>query len=220
MIEYQNMVAQVATELKRQYPMVDRDDISQELWVWLASNPEKIEEWGEGKQAERKVATSLRRAGRGYCIREKSALTGYELEDLYFYSTGQLRELLPVVMDRALWTDASPGVDAGHITGGGDPAHGNTRLAMLCDVRSSLEAVSEADKELLFTIFGLQVPEEIHALECGVTEETLRKRVQRALQRLQRALGGPKPPPEYLGSRKVLSNAQAQAQTRNQEEPE
>ena len=211
--EIDDTIQRVTSSLKKQFHMVEREDIYQELWIkYLSTDCSHMN--------SKMLWSTLRRAGVAFCTREKAAITGYDVDDLYYYSTGQLRELLPVVMDRTSWTQ--PGVvgDLGKITGTSDPAHGNNRLAMICDVRSALEACSESDKRLLWTAFGLALADDEHATSMGITEDALRMRVVRALQRLQRRLGGPRPQMDYQGTRRALSNAQAQAITRNQEDPE
>lgn len=221
MEEFSGMVAQIATEMKRQFPVVDRDDVAQELWLWMYAHPDKVEEWAEnGKRGERSLATALRRFGRAWAIAERAHLMGYDVEDNYYYSTAQLRELLPVVMDRELWTEPGHADDTGKLSRTSRPNEGGNRLAMICDVRSGLETGSKSDKDLLWTHFGLALEEDEHALLLGITVETLRVRVTRAVQRLQRRLGGAKPESVVVGARRVLSNAQAQAITRNQESEE
>jgi DNA-directed RNA polymerase specialized sigma24 family protein len=221
MTEWEGMVQQIATETKRQFPMVEREDIVQELWLWIAGHQEKVEKWaGEGKNGERRLATSLRRRGRSYAVHEKAAITGYDVGDNYWYSTGQLREILPMALDREVWADPGVAPETGKLSRTTAPSEGNNRLAMLCDVRSGLEAGSAVDKELLWTHFGLGLDKDEHALVLGVTVETLEKRLQRAVQRLQKRLGGPKPDGLYVGSRRAISNAQAQALTRSQEAEE
>lgn len=215
------MVQQIATELKRSFPMVERDDLVQELWLWLASHPDKVETWAaDGKRGERFMAKALRRAGRGWAIGEKAAIVGYEVDDLYFYSTALLRELIPEALDRELWVEPGVVSETGKLSPTGRPNEGGNRVAMLCDVRSSIEAGSTSDKEILWTHFGLGMDEEEHALVLDVTIEALRTRIHRAVVRLQKRLGGPKPDGPYVGTRRVLSNAQAIAQTRNQESEE
>jgi DNA-directed RNA polymerase specialized sigma24 family protein len=206
-------IQRVTSSLKKQFHMVEREDIYQELWVkYLSTDCTHMN--------HKMLWSTLRRAGVAFCTREKAEITGYDVDDLYYYSTGQLRELLPLVMDRESWTQAGVVADMGKITGTSDPAHGNSRLAMICDVRSALEACSDQDKELLWTAFGLAVSEPEHALSMGITEDAVRMRIVRALKRLQQRLGGPRPQMEYHGTRRALSNAQAQAVTRNQEAPE
>jgi hypothetical protein len=211
--EIQDTIQRVASSLKKQFHQVEREDIVQELWVkYLSTNTDHMN--------RKMLWSTLRRAGTAFCTLEKAAITGYDPDDLYFYSTGQLRELLPVVMDRESWTQTGVVADLGKITSTGDPALGNNRLAMICDVRSALEACSETDKRLLWTAFGLRVDDTEYAMSLGITEDALRMRVVRALRRLQQRLGGPRPDIGSYGRRRALSNAQAQAITHNQEAPE
>jgi len=220
-MSYDNMIAQIATETKRRFPMLEREDIAQELWLWALEHDEKVQEWlGEGKRGEGRLAKSLRRRARAYAIREKAAVVGYEPEDNYFYSTGLLRELIPQALDRESWAESGTASETGKLSRTTPPSEGGNRIAMLADVRSALEAGTETDKELLWTHFGLQMDEEEHALVLGVTVDTFRKRVNRAVQRVQRRLGGAKPDGLYVGSRRAMSNAQALAMTRNQEAEE
>lgn len=206
-------IQRVTSSLKKQFRMVEREDIYQELWIkYLSTDCTHMN--------SKMLWSTLRRAGVAFCTREKAAITGYDVDDLYYYSTGQIRELLPIVLDRESWIGTGVVADLGKITGTGDPALGNNRLAMICDVRSALEACSDHDKRLLWTVFGLRVDDTEYAMSLGITEDALRMRVVRALQRLQRHLGGPRPQELFQGRRKALSNAQAQAITRNQEDPE
>lgn len=215
------MVAQIATETRRQFPMVEREDIVQELYLWALSHEEKVNSWlDDGKRGERLLGKSLRRRARAYALNEKAAKTGYEIDDVYFYSTGLLRELVPEALDRETWSEPGTASETGKLSHTSRPAEGGNRVAMLCDVRASLEAGSEADKLLLWTHFGLRLDEDEHALVLGITVEALRTRLHRAVQRLQRRLGGPKPDGLYTGGRRAISNAQAIAQTRNQEAEE
>jgi len=219
--DYSNMVAQIATETRRQFPMVDRDDIVQELWVWALSHKDKIDGWlDDGKRGERSLAKALRRRARAYATVEKAARVGYDATDNYYYSTGLLRELIPQALDRESWVEPGVHTDTGKLSRTTPPSEGGNRVAMLADVRASMETGSSTDKELLWTHFGLSLDEDEHALTLGITVEALRTRLHRAVVRLQRRLGGPKPDGLYVGTRRAISNAQAIAQTRNQEAEE
>lgn len=211
--EIDEMIQRITSSVRKQFPMVDRDDIYQECWVkYLTLDTTHMN--------ERMLWSSIRRAAAAWCTKEKAQIVGYDVEDLYYYSTAQIRELLPVVLEREAWVQTGVINDLGKISSGTDPAHGNNRLAMIVDVKASLEAGSETDKVLLWTAFGLRLPDQEHAESLGITEDALRMRVTRALQRLQNRLGGPRPQDPPHGARKALSNAAAQAITRSQEAEE
>lgn len=223
MIDYDRLddkVQRIATALKRQYPQVQRDDIVQEIYLWALQRPKKIVEYqNKGDDGDKMLHTTLRRAGWAFCAYEQAQIMGYEPEDQFAYSINMLMTILPDVLDRESWLPFVSQGEASEVPSQTDPAHGNTRLAMLCDVSASLEAGSDADKALIFRRFALGETWQEMADADGVTDEAARRRVVRALERMQRRLGGPKPP-EYTGHRRALSNAAAQALTKNQEDPE
>lgn len=215
--ELEPMVEQVTTEIRRQFFMVERADILQELWVWVLEHPKELEEWAEeGKHGERKLHTSLKRYGRAFAIAEKAHNAGYEVTDNYWYSSGELRKILPDVLDRSTWSEPGVRANTGKLSRTSPPAEGNNRLAMLCDIRDALEESSEADRTILWTHYGLQLDIDEHALSLGITTEACRTRVTRAIARLQRRLGGPRPDAQFVGRRKALSNAQAQSITKKE----
>jgi DNA-directed RNA polymerase sigma subunit (sigma70/sigma32) len=99
------------------------------------------------------------------------------------------------------------------------PSEGGNRIALLSDVAAGLDRLNKTDKDLLrmrYANGGM----EFGALgeTYGTTEEAMRKRVKRALNKLQDRLGGEAP--VWRGRRRVRSNAESRAEIRNQEEQE
>jgi DNA-directed RNA polymerase sigma subunit (sigma70/sigma32) len=89
----------------------------------------------------------------------------------------------------------------------------------LSDIAAGLDRLNKTDKDLLrmrYANGGM----EFGALgeTYGTTEEAMRKRVKRALNKLQDRLGGEAP--VWRGRRRVRSNAESRAMIRNQEEQE
>ena len=85
--EYDSVVASLAVEYHRRYPMVDALDIQQMLWLWFVTHPTKYAEWSalDQKDKDKLIARSLRNAAVKYCEKEKAKTVGYELLDLYYY---------------------------------------------------------------------------------------------------------------------------------------
>jgi hypothetical protein len=68
--------------------MIDRQDISQELWLWFATRPNKLRDWYdnfESKDRDKLVAKSLRNAALKFCTKEKAKSAGYEVTDNFYY---------------------------------------------------------------------------------------------------------------------------------------
>jgi RNA polymerase sigma factor (sigma-70 family) len=215
--EWDAAIIGMARQYGRSYPMVDWEDIAQELRLWWLRSKKAAEYVEEGAEGRRKINTSLAREAMMFCHREKAAIVGYKIEDMFFYSTGQLRDLLPLVFDYDNWFLLGQTDDVGGTKR--DPAEGNDALAQLADVTLGLGGLDKEDQELLVLLYRDGYTEQEMADYYEVPCETLRKRHYRALKRLQKRLGGPRPTDmhEGPGARKALTNSQAAFLTRLQD---
>lgn len=222
------IAASVAVGLKRQFPMVDREDIEQEAWLWALQRPRKVTEYLSPEATEEdpepepelgKVARAMKNQARKFCLKEKAQHEGYSVDDLSWYTTKELGTLVSVVLDdKDAW--ATPPQQDGEKMRGGDPAIGGNWLAMLADVSRAYDSLPGEDREVLALRYGAgeedkKVLREL-AEEYEVTVSTVHKRITKALERLQDLLGGRRPErdePEvqYIGSRPRMTNAQAMA---------
>ena len=115
------------------------------------------------------------------------------------------------------WVESNVHQDGEYISKSSKPSEGFNREAMLSDVSFGLKKLNEQDNLLLnrrFANGGTDV--DALAIEYSISDEAVRKRVSRALTKLQDRLGGEAP--IWRGRRRIRSNAQAQAEIRNQEE--
>jgi DNA-directed RNA polymerase specialized sigma24 family protein len=74
------------------------------------------------------------------------------------------------------------------------PSEGNTRLAMLVDVKWALEGLSQDDQNLLrdrFADGGMDV--QVMAATMQVSDTTVRRRIKNTLRKLADRLGGEPP---------------------------
>ena len=136
--------------------------------------------------------------------------------DFFFYTPEILHELLRDIWDYEGWMD-TPDLSTEFITKTAKVSEGNGRLAMFSDVSDALRGLNEADRNLLrqrYSNGGMDF--DALAAVYEMTEEAMRKRVRRAIHKLQDRLGG-EPPVWHNRRRKVMTNAQAAAQTRNQD---
>lgn len=220
--EWDSTIVAVARSAARRFTMVDWEDIAQELRLWWVKNHARIgrylvedAEHQDAKPGTKKLMRALSLEASGYCQVEKARHLGYRVEDLFFYTTGALRELLTMALDYECWLqlgqrsveDGSPRVAA-------SPAEGNNLVAVLSDVRRGLDLVSDADRDLLVALYRDAMSEAELAERAGLTVEAINKRHDRALMRLRDALGGERPPMhEGPGARRVIGNAAARAMT-------
>lgn len=194
----QRVAGTVARKVGRNYRDVQPDDISQELMEWTVVNQETVEGWlievNSEEQADKGVRwlykTFYRLAGR-YVRRERARMTGYKVQDEWFYSLAMLRALLPLYFGEHVIPDTDAKMDVERALGMIDYQTYNT-LRLAYDGDGPLEERYRVIAQ---------------AQDCTV--DTAENRVRRALAELQDVLGGPSP---WTG-RRAVSNAQAAAIT-------
>jgi RNA polymerase sigma factor (sigma-70 family) len=198
-IEFTDTEYKVATGVARriariQNYYVEVDDVQQECHLWMVKNPQRVYTWRqEGKKGKAKLGTALYRAGMRYVIRERTKRTSSEPPDHAFYSEAVLHELLPDVFDYDSWVMESFSEDTER-RAPSRPSEGNTRLAMLVDVKFAVESLNDEDRNLLkdrFADGGLSVA--ALAATYDTHESTIRRRVRNTLRKLADKLGGEPP---------------------------
>lgn len=192
-------------------------DLVQEAWVWALEHPKKLaeivaeeEEANRTRRLRNQLVSHLGKVARAI----KAQACGYEPDDEFFYTLPALRDLLPGCYGHVDWTSFA--VNDLEIRPAGDPAEGGNRVAELSDVNVALGRLSKEDQRLLFLRYGVGDSEADIAGGLSIEQGAAHMRLERALKRLQDELGGPPPrrdQPEYTGSRRVMTNAHAQAIT-------
>jgi predicted DNA-binding protein YlxM (UPF0122 family) len=200
-----------AAKLSRRFPTVSYEDIHSEMWVWILDHQEKVAETLEADP--RALAFYLRTEGRRYALAERARVSGYHVQDLYFYTTAQLYGLLPVVFDYEDWQPTGITGDVGQPKGKSDPKTGGNLVAMLADVSQGLLSLREHDYNIIVWRFKYDLSDEAIALELECTPQAVNKKIQRAVKSLQNVLGGSSPFAETTGQRTAISNAAARART-------
>lgn len=185
----------VASRISRiQRGLIEFDDIRSEIYVWMVKNPERLTRWrDEGKQGKAKLSTALYRAGMRWATKERATITRTRVEDHAFYSEAVLMELLPDVYDYDDWFLDSH-VDDTDGRSPSRPGEGNTRLAMIVDIKFALESLPEEDQTLLrerFADGGMDV--QVLSIGYQAHESTIRRRIRNVLRKLSDRLGGEPP---------------------------
>lgn len=220
----EQILVNVATKHQRSYSMVELEDLKQELRLSVFENVDRYEdlldprqETAEYKKSCERVRKDLRNAAEKFCRKEKAAKAGYETHDEQFYGIGMLRKLLPAFLDNGL-TEHPPADREQSVTKGGGLAseRGNWQ-AMMSDLDYAYTRLSQYDQHVIRRYYSEpdSVKAQQIAYELGMTEDQLHGKLRRAIARLQRSLGGSDIWKQGPGSRKAVSNARAQAETRN-----
>lgn len=205
-----SVLKSVATEVARSYPpYVMADDVESELIVWLYKNKDSIESMIRNNLDENawqgKLAVTARKVAITYASNEKADAEGQGREAGYQYTVAKLRDLLPDVFNYDDWQTFGQSGD-GQPRGKAIVSHGNTRTAELIDIKRAVEALPEEIQYTLELFYGQGFTGAQVAAQTDTSLETTKKRIQRAVQALQKALG-PKDRQAYYSRREVRSNA-------------
>jgi hypothetical protein len=194
--EYSAMVSQISNEYGKKYQMIDRNDISQEVWMWFVTHPRKLANWkaenGEDtKSVDRLVAKSLRNAAQAFCSKEKAAVEGYNPSDMFFYRKEFVKMLLPaVILDD--WSRLENALSIGGKTST-PPAEANDWMAYMADIQKALDKLSDSEKQLITQFYGNDLDgatlHETVAPEKSTARAAMMQ-ANRALNKMVKFLGG------------------------------
>jgi hypothetical protein len=193
--EYESVVANIASEYHKKYPMVETQDISQILWMWFVTHSSKYKEWSdlEQKDKDKLIAKSLRNAAITFCEKEKARTVGYEFLDLYYYDSTVIEAFLPSIISES-YEIPSKIKDLNFKFGKGETTDGNNWLVLRSDIASAYYQLAEAKQKILKVRFSMENCEwDVIAAELDSTPEGARKKVQRTITSLIRKLGGYRP---------------------------
>ena len=197
--EYDTLVASLAVEYHRKYPMVEVVDIQQIIWLWFITHTAKYDEWSEldRKDKDKLIAKSLRNAAVKFCEKEKAKTVGYELLDLYYYDSTVIEAFLPSIISES-YEIPSKIKDLNYKFNKSEPSNdGNNWLVLRSDIASAFFKLTEAKQNILRIRFSTDNSEwGLIAKDLKTTIDGARMKVQRAINSLIRNLGGWRPYPD------------------------
>ena len=195
--KYNDLVYTVASLKHKEFPMIPKDDIVQEAWMWFVTHPKKTEEWDglEDKDSIKLFAKALHNAVRKYCISEKAKIAGYEPDDLFYYRRDIVEELLPSVLNGDLQT--SNNIDYNDkVKGASSPSEGGNLLAMQSDVSRAFSMLKEEQQNILYLWNETKRNSKELGRLINANEKTARMKVLRAIDAIVKKLGGRPPYPD------------------------
>ncbi|ATW69361.1 sigma-K factor [Streptomyces phage Manuel] len=204
------MVRDVARSVSSAFPQyVTSEDTEGHLWIWVYEKKTQILKAVEdGPEWERKIASTLRKVASDYCAKEKAAVEGYSVEDLYRYSIPKIKNLLPDVFSYTDWQSFGQHGD-GQPTSKPQANTTGDRVAELVDIKAAVQRLPDETKELLYLVHVFNYTTENLGDHFEISHEAAKKRAQRAYGAVQRELGrrDPGDEPRPADRRMVRSNA-------------
>ena len=194
--EYDALVASLAVEYHRRYPMLEVLDIQQVLWLRFLTHSRKYAEWSalDRKDKDKLIAKSLRNAALKFCEKEKAKTVGYELIDVYYYDATVIEAFLPSIISET-YEMPSKIKDLNFKFNKSEPSNdGNNWLVLRSDIAAAYYRLSEAKQNILRIKFSTENSDwaEI-GKDLNTTADGARMKVQRAVNSLVRTLGGWRP---------------------------
>jgi RNA polymerase sigma factor (sigma-70 family) len=189
------IITQGATNAHRaQREFIPLSDLINEGVLWALEHTRKVEMWREkGKHGENLLRFSVKQICLSHIAKERRRVYHLEKGDIAYYTPAIVREVLPDIFDIDDWLSGSSN-DQERVSGASRPSEGNTRLATVIDVKSGFDSLSEDDQLLLRELYeDGGVTHQVLAATFDVSEKTIQRREQRAIERLVDKLGGELP---------------------------
>ena len=175
--------------------LVTSDDVFQHLNLWADEHWHKIEEWESQDSLVFKLKRTFNNESQKYAAKERAHRAKSIPSDAFYYTHEILQELLKDVWNYEHWVESVAHNPEGEfVSKTSKPSEGMNREAMLSDVSFGLSKIPEQDKILLerrFAEGGTDI--DALAIEYSISDEAVRKRVSRALTKLQERVGGEQP---------------------------
>jgi DNA-directed RNA polymerase specialized sigma24 family protein len=196
---------------------VETDDLMQEGYEWVLKNQARVNEWvEEGREGFAQLHQALYRAMHRYTMRQRYLKDGTKPGDYFFYQLAVIQDLLPEAFDNEPnYGQSASDLNAG-VRSGKPLSEGGDRMAMIADVKAGLASLDSGDYALMVIKYGQGevLPDTEIAQLLEVHQTTVNRNVNRVLRKIAKHLGSE---PVSRGRRRVMSNAQAQHETRELE---
>lgn len=205
---YRSMVVQIASEYCRKYPMVERQDLEQHLWLWFIEHPIKTKEWlkEDIKDSDKLFARSLRNAAYDMCVREKAHKEGYSIEDVFWYRKEFVKAMIPAILSDN-WQKVENALST---TGRSTKSleQSDDWMAHVADIRRAFGMLDEKEQNLVFLFYGEDVDSKtLHEMVNNErpTARATAMAANRSLNKMVRKLGGfaPQKDNDYVEPEKV-----------------
>lgn len=213
-----------STQVSRRFRgFVTYADLYQEGIEWVLRHPGTCRsKLSDGRRGSFRLTAMVAKHMEKLARREKAAQSRYSVEDEAFYNRTLIETCLPAVWDDNYLYGPPQDEEAPEVRKRKDPAETSSWLVSVLDVRRAwAEAVMDDNWRLALSYRfgeGLRIWQVAQLLE--VADSTAQSYIDKGIRAMVTALGGSAPHGcqsgcecGYVGSRRVMSNAEARART-------
>lgn len=184
----------VARKMAARWEQIDWEDLNSHLNLWLCENQRALERWRNEEGGMGKLSVALTREASKYASKEQRENNGGQLYYDIAYNDKQVEAILPFIweysgatMQRVVAEHPSLGTPIVETS----PLSGNTfddAIAILADVSSVYYDLPKADQIILALRYREDLPYKKIGTQMSITDDTARKRVERAIKRISEKL--------------------------------
>lgn len=187
------LAERIAKRAAGKWQAADVEDVTQHLLLWIMTHQQAIARWRAESHGEAKLFVTLRREAAKFCADEQTHAAGKPLRTENFYSTELLDRALPFIFEDTPVTVANEHPQTGQTYSHGTAEDFGNAQAILADIRGAFYGLNSQIRHILELRYrdGLTL-EEIGELS-DLSKVGVKKRIERALERLRDALSGDKP---------------------------
>jgi RNA polymerase sigma factor (sigma-70 family) len=169
---------------------VDQDDVISHLYLWIVNNESAVTRYRTDEGGEAKLFVTLRREATKFCVSEQQHQIGQPVRSENFYNVQMLDRALPFLFEDAPVTTAKENPQNGQTNVNGSPQDWGNAITILADIRGAFYGLNREIRSVLELRYrdGLTL-EEIGELH-GLSKVGVKKRIDRALERLCDSLAG------------------------------
>lgn len=182
-------IKKVAGNVASSFPeYVETDDVTSELWVWYLENEDTVRSMiTDNESWEPMLYGTMARVASTFALKLEADYHGYSPDDVYYYSTPVVKELLKDVFDYEDWQSFSSFGDGQPKAKRQTPT--SDRVDMLIDVKRGLEQITERQYNIIVWRYKYGFDDELIAQAMEIKPVSVPKTLDRAVEALKRKMG-------------------------------
>jgi RNA polymerase sigma factor (sigma-70 family) len=181
------LARRIARKIGSRWSAVEVEDLEQDLILWLFENQDHVERYRTEEGGESKLYVALKRKASKQAAREQTIRSGAPLDVNASYSIAQIERALPFVFE-----DIPQSVAVENPVTGAVNYHGehSQALAVMTDIRGAFQDLPSEMKLVLQLRFRDGLTYQDIGDMSDMTLNGAKKRVRRAVTRMQEILDG------------------------------
>jgi len=179
--EQEMLLAQKVARSQAYKWKLEEEEILSNLYLWLCEQQKYVEAYREDKYGKQKLSLALTRAAIKHCKKEKEQQQRTEREN--YYTIPQIKKILPYIWETQIFTPTTQHTEE----------LANQLTTLIIDVKQAYHSLTKPDQIIIEKHYNQHKTYKQIAKEIKSTEEAVRKRISRALERLHSRLGGEPP---------------------------